>query len=263
MKGIKRLTERMLNDIVSESVRRVLDEEGISSDANGVMDDLRRIVSPCRKILSSRWFSLLKKYQCNPVLSIQPYDGRDLCIDSLIFDSDDIGELAAYATGLKDKSEVKGIRCFFYADCNEDEVPEIIYNIWGAAYCGCFNVEDYGYYEKMINKALKAKDKDSYMPHAQRQSMELERQATEKMRNLGSYGIIEVRNAPSRFNRYLRIEKNESRNTYAVCWDYNFGFPAKSVKFDTPEEVVAYLKENNVDLSSLQTTVDPLLTNGL
>ena len=87
--------------------------------------------------------------------------------------------------------------------------------------------------------------------------------AKEQIQKLGEYNVIEIKNAPPRFQRYIKIEKNIYHDFYEVGWDFNYGYPRKTERFQDPIEVVHFLKNNNIDLYSLKVTINPFLTNGL
>lgn len=92
---------------------------------------------------------------------------------------------------------------------------------------------------------------------------DIEKQALDKVRKLGEFGIIEIKNAPAKFKGYLEIENNTYNNYYVVGWNFNYGCPRSAERFRKPEEVIKFLKDNGINLSSLVKTVNPDLTNGL
>ena len=94
-------------------------------------------------------------------------------------------------------------------------------------------------------------------------SKKIEAIALDKVRKLGEYGIISIKNAPEKFGGYIEIEKNTFYDYYSIGWHFNYGCPRDSKKLYTPEDVIKFLKDNNVNLYSFVSTVNPDLTNGL
>lgn len=92
---------------------------------------------------------------------------------------------------------------------------------------------------------------------------ELEEEIVEKLEKLGEYGIIEIKNAPSRFKGYIQICKSLYRKAYHIGWDFNYGCPRDGIVFRSPQGVISFLIDNGVSLFSLKSTRDPSLTNGL
>ena len=87
--------------------------------------------------------------------------------------------------------------------------------------------------------------------------------AIKVINSLGNYGVIHIKAVPTEFMGLIEISKNLFDNTWCVGWNFNYGCPQNSKRFNTAEEVVSFLVENKIPIKNLFIKSDPCLFNGL
>lgn len=172
MKRTVKLTERELKRMISESVKRVLKEHGRGNDwenrkewgnfedplnvSQSIINDLRRLIPICRKILSSTWFKLFDKYGYHPTLAFQEME-EDGSVDStgFSFESNNIKELINYAKNLKNERFAAGVAGFFFVDEVKDNAPKVIRELYNAMEDGFMKLSEWEQYEERMNNIVR------------------------------------------------------------------------------------------------------------
>ena len=90
----------------------------------------------------------------------------------------------------------------------------------------------------------------------------MEKKILERLNNLGSYGVIAIKRVPN-FGGLIEITKNIYHDYFVIGWDFNYGMARKGVRCNSAEEVLEFIKTNNINLYSVFYACDPCLTNGL
>ena len=87
-----------------------------------------------------------------------------------------------------------------------------------------------------------------------------EQNAISAINSLTEWTTISIGNLPSKFNGvYVEI----SRISAFIIYHHRYQSGTPLGRFNTAEEVVKYLKDNNIPIESLQAECPPCLFNGL
>lgn len=164
-----RLKENDLRNIISESIRQMINEHGRGNDWNKRVEwnafqdplviksrqrnNTHSVRSLLQKIINSPWWKILRQNGCRPDFQCVITAFADE-IDTL--DSNDIEEIMDFYEHYEDGRDFYTIHIYCHTDNIGDNVKNpAIENIIYAAGEGCFNIQDYDYFEPRINDVLK------------------------------------------------------------------------------------------------------------